>query len=80
MTNEVPERPDKRKQGYILMRAILDFGMGVLIFLFGVFFLISAKLGIPIEIDDTFRYIFAGLCLLYGGFRIYRGAKKNYFN
>jgi hypothetical protein len=71
---------DRRKRGYALMRAILDFGMGVLILAFGVFFLLAPKLGFDFNIDNLYRYIFSGLCLLYGGFRVYRGAKKNYFN
>jgi hypothetical protein len=74
------EAPDRRKQGYILRRAILDYGMGIIIFGFGVLFLFAPKLGIPLSIDDLYRYIFSGLCLLYGGFRIYRGSRKDYFN
>jgi hypothetical protein len=30
------------------------------------------------DIDQSFRYMFGGICLLYGGFRLYRGLKKNY--
>ena len=74
------EAPDRRKQGYILRRAILDYGMGIIIFGFGVLFLVGPKLGLTLSIDDLFRYIFSGLCLLYGGFRIYRGSRKDYFN
>ena len=85
MENEAPEReshdrPDRRKQGYILRRAILDFGMGGIIFGFGIVFLLAPKLGLQLSIDDLYRYMFSGLCLLYGGFRVYRGARKNYFN
>jgi hypothetical protein len=74
------EAPNRRKQGYILRRAILDYGMGVIIFGFGVFFLVAPKLGFDFGIDNLYRYIFSGLCLLYGGFRVYRGSQKNYFN
>jgi hypothetical protein len=83
MENEAPERedrPDKRKQGYILRRAILDYGMGVIIFGIGIVVLFAPKLGLTIAVDGLLRYMFAGLCLLYGGFRIYRGSRKNYFN
>ncbi len=86
MENEAPERPDrpgipdKRKRDYALRRAVLDYGMGVIIVGFGIVFLLAPKLGLQLSIDDTFRYIFAGLCILYGGFRIYRGSSKNYFN
>jgi hypothetical protein len=74
------EAPDRRKRGYVLRRAILDLGMGVIIFGFGVFFLIAPKLHYDFNIDEGYRYIFSGLCLLYGGFRVYRGVQKNYFN
>jgi hypothetical protein len=74
------EAPDRRKQGYALRRAILDYGMGVIIFGFGIFFLLSSKLGFDFGMEDFFRYTFSGLCLLYGGWRVYRGYKKNYFD
>jgi hypothetical protein len=74
------ENPDKREKGYILMRAILDYGMGLMIFAFGVFFIISPKFGFNFNIDNFFRYFFGGLCILYGGWRFYRGYKKNYFH
>jgi hypothetical protein len=80
MQNQAPERPDRRRQGYALMRAILDYGMGIIIVGFGIIFLLAPLLKLQLSIDDLFRYIFAGLCILYGGFRIYRGARKNYFN
>ena len=74
------EADDARKKGYVLRRAILDYGMGIIIFGFGVFFLVGPKLGFSFSIGNDLRYMFAGLCLLYGGFRVYRGSKKDYFN
>ena len=71
--------PDKRTKGYIMMRAILDYGMGIMILGFGVFFFLAPKLGFVINGGDFFRYFFAGLCVVYGAWRIYRGYKKNYF-
>lgn len=63
------------------MRAILDYGMGIMIAGFGVFFLLAPKLGFSFSDGDSFfRYFFAGLCILYGSWRIYRGYKKNYFH
>ena len=35
------EAPDRRTKGYVLMRAILDYGMGIMIAGFGVFFLLA---------------------------------------
>ncbi len=63
-----------------MMRAILDYGMGIMIAGFGLFFLVSPRLGINFSVDNFYRYFFSGLCLLYGGWRIYRGYKKNYFH
>ena len=75
-----PYMRDSRRKSYELRRAITDYGMGVIIFCFGIFFLIAPKFNVALVIDDTFRYIFSGLCLLYGAFRIYRGRQKNYFH
>ena len=62
------------------MRSIMDYGMGAVIFGFGVFFAFAPKLGFNFSIDSRFRYAFAILCVVYGGFRIYRGYMKNYFS
>jgi hypothetical protein len=74
------EAPDRRKQGYSLRRAISDYGMGIFIAAFGVFLIIAPKLNVNMNVDEVQRYMFAGIFLLYGGFRIYRGSKRNYFN
>ena len=71
---------DKRQKAYVLRRALMDYGMGLIYTAMGLFFLLSDQFGIVLEFPTKpFSYIFAGLCLLYGGFRIYRGYKKNYF-
>ncbi len=72
--------PDRRTKGYILMRAIMDYGMGIIIFCIGIFFLLAPKLGVSFEIENFYRYFFSGLCLIYGAWRVYRGYKKNYFH
>lgn len=74
------EAPDRRKKAYEQRRSILDYGMGLIIFGFGVFFLIAPKLGFDFGIDTFYRYAFSGLCLLYGGWRAYRGYQKKYFD
>jgi hypothetical protein len=71
---------DSRAKRYRLRRSIMDYGMGIVIFCLGIFFLLASRFGVTFGIDDQFRYLFAGLCILYGLFRIYRGYKKNYFN
>jgi hypothetical protein len=70
---------DRRTKGYILMRAIMDYGMGIIIFSLGVFFFFSARLGFDFNVDDFYRYFFSGLCIVYGAWRVYRGYKKNYY-
>ncbi len=71
---------DRKTKNYILMRSIMDYGMGTVILGFGVFFAFANKLGFDFRVDSFFRYFFAGLCAVYGVFRIYRGYKKNYFS
>ena len=74
--DEISEK-DKR---YIRMRSMMDIGMGVLWLGMGIFFLFSKffNTGWEARFDDTTMKAFGGICLLYGGFRIYRGFKKNY--
>jgi hypothetical protein len=77
MENEARE---KRTKSYSLMRSLLDYTMGALYLAGGLFLLFADKLGFEMEsFDKTFRYIFGGLCILYGCWRVYRGYKKDYF-
>lgn len=57
----------------------MDYGMGVLILLVGIVVMLAPKLKLNVTIDDTQRYLFFGLCVAYGGFRIYRGVQKDYY-
>lgn len=57
----------------------MDYGMGLVLVGFGVFFAIAPNIGIEFNIEPFFRYLFAGMCLIYGSWRIYRGYKKNYY-
>ena len=70
----------KHEKSYILMRRIYDFSMSFLILGIGVVMFLGAKLGIAqlVDVDPLFRYLFGGICLLYGGFRLYRGVYPNY--
>lgn len=73
------EASDGERRRYVLRRSIQDYGIGGVWFGFGIFLLIAPKIGFSMAIDDFFRYAFSGIWLLYGGWRIYRGYKKNYF-
>jgi hypothetical protein len=76
MENEARE---KRAKSYSTMRSLLDYTMGALYLCGGLFLIFAEQLGFEMEnFDKTFRYIFGGLCILYGSWRVYRGYKKDY--
>ena len=71
----------KEKKSYSVMRMTYDLTIAVLLLGMAVIMLFAGKLGIEQLADkdnEFFRYFFGGLCLLYGGFRLYRGIKRNY--
>lgn len=55
-----------------IFMALLFLAMGVLMFL-------AEKLSIEalLNFDKTFRWLFGGICILYGGFRFIRGVMKS---
>lgn len=75
---------DKQRKNYNLVRSIRDFTMAALILAMGFLLLVGEKLKIELvmSLNETwgkeFCYFFGGICLLYGGFRLYRGIKKEY--
>lgn len=75
------EQISEREKGYIRMRSITNYGMGVFMLFAGLFFMFPIKLtrNYINQYDPTVIKMFAVICLLYGVFRIYRGYKKNYF-
>ena len=73
------DQREKRTSNYVLMRSVMDYGMGLVIFCFGIFFAIAPRLGIDFNVEPFFRYFFAGMCIVYGGWRMYRGYQKNYY-
>lgn len=74
------EQKSDREKGYIRMRSIMDFGMGLLWTAMGVFIIFIEKF----SADLAERYnsgafkAFGVVCVIYGLFRIYRGYKKKY--
>jgi hypothetical protein len=77
---EIDDKKDNADKRYIMMRSIMDYGMGVIYVGVAAFLLMSEKLGIELRFPPKpFSYIFAAICVLYGGFRIYRGIQKNYY-
>jgi len=75
------EYENKKKKQISHMKSIMDYGMGILMILVGLYFLFHQALNINIgdSSSSLLEKFFGVMCLLYGGWRIYRGYKKNYF-
>jgi hypothetical protein len=71
----------EREKGMIRMRSITNYGMGFFMVVVGFFFMFPTSYTHAYieQYDPTMIKLFAAVCWLYGGFRIYRGYKKNYF-
>lgn len=72
----------KRKQ-VATMKSLLDYGMGIIILLAGVFFFFRGQFdNLPLNErfpPNSMDKIFGGICMFYGAWRIYRGYQKKYF-
>jgi hypothetical protein len=81
MENESRER---QRKGYVLTRMIYDISVASIILLIGIVvlfgdkFKVQAITNIVSGMDPLMRYIFGGICFLYGGFRLYRGIRHEY--
>lgn len=74
------EQLSEREKGYLRMRSIMDFGMGLLWMGMGIFILFIKKFSMELALryDSTMFKIFGAVCIVYGLFRVYRGYKKKY--
>ena len=74
------EQMNERDKGYLRMRSMMDYGMGTLWIGMGVFFMFMKKFSASMakRFDDPMMKVFAGICIIYGLFRLYRAYKKNY--
>jgi len=76
------EYEKKKRQQVSLMRSLMDYGIGVIIVVMGLFLFFRNQLDIdfndlyPPNKGDKFLGV---LFVAYGIWRIYRGYKKNYF-
>lgn len=71
---------ERSERSYRFFRRIYDFTMATLI-LGSAFLMLGAKwfhIEQIMNIDAEFRMIFGIMCLLYGGFRLFRGFKQDY--
>ena len=76
---EFEENTDPKTKRYILMKSIMDLGMGLIYIGVGFMILFAKKIGLTNDFVESLPgKIFAGLIMLYGLWRIYRGVKKNY--
>ncbi len=70
----------KKKVGISI--AIRDYGMGIILTVLGLFFLLRSFVDIPFNKSyppDSLDIVIGIMFTLYGAWRIYRGYKKNYF-
>ena len=75
------EELSETNKGYVRMKSIMDFGMGLMWFAMGIFlvFIKYFDTAFQARFDEPIMKIFGGICIIYGLFRFYRGYKKNYF-
>ena len=68
----------KQKRGYDTIQRVRSITMAII--LLGMSFVMFAADKLNLEqimsMDKIFRYFFGFICLLYGGFRLYRGIKN----
>ncbi|HVZ98507.1 MAG TPA: hypothetical protein VG847_16615 [Chitinophagaceae bacterium] len=81
---EFEENNDKRSGRYSLMKSIMDLAMGFIYIAVGLMVLFANRFHIANDLLQSFTAsvtgkIFAGIVILYGLWRIYRGIKKDYF-
>lgn len=78
----IEEYEKKRRRQVSNMRSILDYGIGVLFSVLGIFLFFRNKFNLDFNElypPDKVDIILGIVCFLYGVWRIYRGYKKNYF-
>ena len=75
------EPMSEREKGMIRMRSITNYGMGGFMIVAGFFFMFPTDYTSRFinQYDPFLIKVFAGICWLCGGFRVYRGYKKNYY-
>ncbi|HWJ29835.1 MAG TPA: hypothetical protein VNS32_25070 [Flavisolibacter sp.] len=75
------EYQDQQRKQIARMRSVMDYTMGVLLVIIGIYFLVYNKLKLNVfnRAPSSIDYLIGGLFILYGSWRIYRGYKKNYF-
>lgn len=76
---EFEDNTDPKTKRYVLMKSIMDLGMGIVYIGVGIMILLANKFGLSNDFVESMPgKIFAGLVMLYGIWRVYRGIKKDY--
>jgi threonine/homoserine/homoserine lactone efflux protein len=77
----IEEYEQKRRKQVGRMRSVVDYTMGALFTLLGIYFLVYESMGWNVfdREPSSIDYFIGGLFIVYGAWRIYRGYKKNYF-
>lgn len=77
----IEEFQEKQRRQRSRMRSMVDYTMGTVFLLLGIYFLVYEKFGWKLlnREPSSIDYFIGGLFVLYGGWRIYRGYKKNYY-
>ena len=77
----VEDFQEQQRQRIARSRSVMDYVRGILLVLIGFFFLVYQKIGLNIfrRPPSLIDFFIGGLFILYGGWRIYRGYKKDYF-
>ena len=74
------EERERSERSYRFFRRIYDFSMSTLILGIGLLLLGAkyVKMDMVLAIDNDFRLIFGTMCMVYGGFRLFRAVKQDY--
>ena len=83
MSSKLNEEYEKKRNRQVSkMRSALDYAMGIIIILIGLFLIIRYRLDIKLNKiypPDALDKVYGVIALLYGTWRVYRAYKKNYF-
>ncbi len=70
---------DPKTKRYLLMKSVMDFGMGLIYIGVGIIILFAKRIGLNNDFaESTVGKVFAALVIFYGLWRFYRGIKKDY--
>ena len=76
------EYEKRRRKQLSQMRALMDYGMGAILLLLGLFFFFRSRFDLELNRSfppDSIDKILGAVIIVYGSWRIYRGYQKKYF-